>query len=172
MFNIGVPELLIILAIALIVFGPNKLPELAKAFGKAMREFKKATDEVKESFEAETRDLEEIKSNLTESNILADFTQNIKDSMEPTAETPESTASFESPAPSASSETPHPQESSTSTESPALPEQGTLPLFSRSVDPFVDPLPVEEALPRAEEGKAKRETEKPKAAKEEVPTHG
>jgi TatA/E family protein of Tat protein translocase len=53
MFNIGLPELLIIVAIALIVFGPNKLPELAKAFGRAMREFKKATEEVKESFEAE-----------------------------------------------------------------------------------------------------------------------
>ena len=62
MFNIGLPEILIIGAIALIVFGPNKLPELAKALGRAMREFKKATDEVKESFEAETRDLEEIKS--------------------------------------------------------------------------------------------------------------
>jgi sec-independent protein translocase protein TatA len=66
MFNIGLPELLIIVAIALIVFGPNKLPELAKAFGRAMREFKKATEEVKESFEAETRDLEELKSTLTE----------------------------------------------------------------------------------------------------------
>jgi sec-independent protein translocase protein TatA len=66
MFNIGLPELLIIVAIALIVFGPNKLPELAKAFGKAMREFKKATEEMKESFEAETRDLEEIKSTLNE----------------------------------------------------------------------------------------------------------
>ena len=65
MFNIGLPELLIILAIALIVFGPNKLPELAKAVGKAMREFKKATDEVKESFVTETKDLEEVKDSLT-----------------------------------------------------------------------------------------------------------
>jgi TatA/E family protein of Tat protein translocase len=64
MFNIGLPELLIIVAIALIVFGPNKLPELAKAFGRAMREFKKATEEVKESFEAETKDLEELKVGL------------------------------------------------------------------------------------------------------------
>jgi Tat protein translocase TatB subunit len=66
MFNIGFPELLIIVAIALIVFGPNKLPELARAFGRAMREFKKATEEVKESFEAETKDLEELKSTLIE----------------------------------------------------------------------------------------------------------
>ena len=77
MFNIGLPELLIILAIALIVFGPNKLPELARAFGRAMREFKKATDEVKESFEAETRDLDDLRTTLTEekNRFLADLAQ-------------------------------------------------------------------------------------------------
>ena len=85
MFNIGIPELLIIVAIALIVFGPNKLPELAKAFGRAMREFKKATEEVKESFEAETKDLEEIKHTLTDENLLADLAEEVS-SPEPTAE--------------------------------------------------------------------------------------
>ena len=69
MFNIGLPELLIIVAIALIVFGPNKLPELAKALGRAMREFRKATEEVKESFEAETRDLEEIKHTISGNHL-------------------------------------------------------------------------------------------------------
>lgn len=77
MFNIGLPELLIIGAIALIVFGPNKLPELAKAFGRAMREFKKATEEVKESFEAETRDLEEIKNTITDENLVQDLAREI-----------------------------------------------------------------------------------------------
>jgi TatA/E family protein of Tat protein translocase len=85
MFNIGLPELLIIVAIALIVFGPNKLPELAKAFGRAMREFKKATEEVKESFEAETKDLEELKHNLTDENLLADFAEQVS-SPEPATE--------------------------------------------------------------------------------------
>ena len=75
MFNIGLPEMLMILAIALIVFGPNKLPELAKAFGRAMREFKKATEEVKESFREETKDLEEIRSNMTQDNLLTDLAQ-------------------------------------------------------------------------------------------------
>ena len=87
MFNIGLPELLIIGAIALIVFGPNKLPELAKALGRAMREFKKATDEVKESFEAETRDLEEIKSTITEENVLGDLAREISSLEEPSPET-------------------------------------------------------------------------------------
>lgn len=87
MFNIGVPELLIIGAIALIVFGPNKLPELAKAFGRAMREFKKATEEVKESFEAETRDLEEIKSTVADENVLGDLAKEISTLEEPSSET-------------------------------------------------------------------------------------
>jgi TatA/E family protein of Tat protein translocase len=90
MFNIGLPELLIIAAIALIVFGPNKLPELAKAFGRAMREFRKATEEVKESFEAETKDLEELKDTLTQENLLADLAEDIATSTEPSTESPPS----------------------------------------------------------------------------------
>lgn len=43
--DIGVPELLIIFAIALIVFGPRKLPELGSSVGQAIREFKKAVNE-------------------------------------------------------------------------------------------------------------------------------
>jgi len=100
MFNIGIPELLIIVAIALIVFGPNKLPELAKAFGRAMREFKKATEEVKESFEAETKDLEEIKHTLTDENLLADLAEEVSSPEPPTEETStqqEHSVPFETP---------------------------------------------------------------------------
>jgi len=110
MFNIGIPELLIIVAIALIVFGPNKLPELAKAFGRAMREFKKATEEVKESFEAETKDLEEIKHTMTDENLLADLAEEVS-SPEPTTE--ETSAQQE---PSAPAETPPVEEASAQTE--------------------------------------------------------
>ncbi len=42
MFGIGVPELLVILVIALLVFGPGKLPEIGSALGKGIRDFKKA----------------------------------------------------------------------------------------------------------------------------------
>ena len=130
MFNIGLPELLIIVAIALIVFGPNKLPELAKAFGKAMREFKKATEEVKESFEAETKDLEELKDTLTQENLLADLAEDIATSTEPSTETPPSekgTGTSEAATEAiadhealVSSETPSQQVISTPTEDPEV----------------------------------------------------
>jgi TatA/E family protein of Tat protein translocase len=117
MFNIGLPELLIIVAIALIVFGPNKLPELAKAFGRAMREFKKATEEVKESFEAETKDLEEFKHTLADENLLADLAEQITPP-EPAAE--ETSAQ---PEPSAPSETPPLQGASSQTEEEKVEEK-------------------------------------------------
>ena len=49
MFGIGVPELLLILALALIVFGPGKLPDVGRAVGKSLSEFRNATREVKDS---------------------------------------------------------------------------------------------------------------------------
>jgi sec-independent protein translocase protein TatA len=48
MFNFSVPELMVILVIALVVFGPSKLPEIGKAVGKSLREFKSATTDVHE----------------------------------------------------------------------------------------------------------------------------
>jgi Tat protein translocase TatB subunit len=51
MFGIGFPELLLIMAIALIVVGPSKLPDLARALGRGYAEFRKATTELKETFD-------------------------------------------------------------------------------------------------------------------------
>ena len=58
--SLGVPELLLIFAIILIVFGPRKIPEIGRMLGKAMGEFRKATDDLKNTIEREVR-LEELK---------------------------------------------------------------------------------------------------------------
>ena len=63
MFGIGLPELFIIVVIAIIVIGPDKLPDLARAVGKGIGEFRRATDEIKSSFDADD-DLREIKTQL------------------------------------------------------------------------------------------------------------
>ncbi|MGD0782397.1 MAG: TatA/E family twin arginine-targeting protein translocase [Candidatus Aminicenantales bacterium] len=70
--NIGLPEMILIMTVALIVFGPKKLPEIGRTIGKAIREFKKSTEEIKDRFEEQIKmdelkdirnDLKDIKSN-------------------------------------------------------------------------------------------------------------
>jgi sec-independent protein translocase protein TatA len=63
--SIGMPELIIIFVIALIIFGPRKLPELGRSLGKSIAEFKKASNELKSTLEEEIR-LEEQRSTLEE----------------------------------------------------------------------------------------------------------
>jgi TatA/E family protein of Tat protein translocase len=89
MFGIGMPEFLLIMAIALIVIGPKKLPDLAKSLGKALGEFKKATSELKDSLEIDkplsdakrsfdnlNKDFNksELQNSIDEKNLLKDTT--------------------------------------------------------------------------------------------------
>lgn len=70
MFGLGVPELIVIFVIALVVFGPKKLPDLGKALGRGIAEFKRASQEVKDTIETEVRaaessiDLAKLKSEV------------------------------------------------------------------------------------------------------------
>jgi Tat protein translocase TatB subunit len=66
MFGIGMPELIIIFVIALIIIGPKKLPDLARALGKGMAEFRKATNEIKSNLDMED-ELKGIEEELTDS---------------------------------------------------------------------------------------------------------
>jgi Tat protein translocase TatB subunit len=65
MFGIGMPELILIAVVALIVLGPKKLPDLAKSMGRAVREFKKATSELKETLQVDS-EFSEVKKAFTE----------------------------------------------------------------------------------------------------------
>ncbi len=68
--SIGMPELIIIFVIALIIFGPRKLPELGKSLGKSIAEFKKASNELRNTLEEEIR-LEEQKESAAKQAAAA-----------------------------------------------------------------------------------------------------
>jgi len=58
--SLGIPELILIFIVALLVFGPKRLPEIGRTLGKAIGEFKKATDDLKNTIEREVQ-VEEMK---------------------------------------------------------------------------------------------------------------
>ena len=63
--SIGMPELLIILTLALIIFGPRKLPELGRSLGKSLGEFKRASNELRNTLDEEIRIEEERSQRAT-----------------------------------------------------------------------------------------------------------
>ncbi len=90
MFGLGIPELLVIFVIALIVFGPKKLPELGKSIGRAMSEFKRATDEFQDQVRTEMKEVEKTADIKDEIKQIGDGLHTaLKDGPAPWA-TPES----------------------------------------------------------------------------------
>ncbi len=77
MGSLGMQEIIVIFVLALIVFGPRKLPELGKSLGKGLAEFKKASNELKQTWEEEVR-LEKEREAMTE--IAKDTSDSLKDS--------------------------------------------------------------------------------------------
>jgi sec-independent protein translocase protein TatB len=75
---LSIPHMIVVFVVVLVVFGPQKLPELARSFGKLMAEFRKASSDFKNAFEEEMRDLErqariaELKKQVAEANAAAD----------------------------------------------------------------------------------------------------
>ena len=88
MFNLGMPEIILILVVALIVLGPKKLPEMAKSLGKGLREFRKAADDLKDSIE---KDLRQDPSKPSAPNLIKPDTEP-QAPAEPKADTPGDTA--------------------------------------------------------------------------------
>jgi sec-independent protein translocase protein TatA len=60
MFGLGISELMVIFVIALVVFGPKRLPALGRSVGRAIAEFKKASQEFKDSVKEEMKEMEKI----------------------------------------------------------------------------------------------------------------
>jgi sec-independent protein translocase protein TatA len=71
--SVGTPELIIIFVIALIVFGPRKLPELGKSLGKSLAEFKRASNELKNTLDEEIRQEERKQQQVQEPPRVAEF---------------------------------------------------------------------------------------------------
>jgi len=76
MFGIGFPELILIMAVALIVVGPDKLPDLAKSLGKGIAELKKAASSLKESLH---EDEEEVKTPVWDQQDTAEHPKKLLD---------------------------------------------------------------------------------------------
>jgi sec-independent protein translocase protein TatB len=84
MFGIGLPEMILILALALIVVGPDKLPDLARSMAKGLMELKKTAEGLKASFAEEGNPLNDIRPDLEEAakslkNNLLELPQNKRD---------------------------------------------------------------------------------------------
>jgi len=86
MFGIGLPEMIVILAVALIVVGPDKLPELARSLAKGVQELKKTVNQVKENFNEEGNVLDDVKKTVNQvkedlgkdGNILSDVKEELQ----------------------------------------------------------------------------------------------
>jgi len=82
--SLGMPELIVIFVIALIIFGPRKLPELGKSLGKSIAEFKRASNELKSTLEEEIR----IEEQKTKQDEAAKAAQAPPVSMPPVSDAP------------------------------------------------------------------------------------
>lgn len=85
MFNFGWMELLLILGVALVIFGPGKLPELGQTLGKAIREFKGAVNNIDADIKKEVNDLQndirDIKDAVDLKSTIQDIQNDVKDAV-------------------------------------------------------------------------------------------
>lgn len=90
--NIGATELILILGVALIVFGPGKLPELGNMLGKTLREFKGAINNIDEDIKREVKDIKdevnEVKEMVDVRSTIQDIQNDVKNAVKIDLDTP------------------------------------------------------------------------------------
>ena len=118
--SIGMPELILIFIVALLVFGPKKLPEIGKSIGKGLAEFKRASDDLKRTIESE------IEQGKNEASSVKETFTGVRKSLEETVSVGSNYAAEGGPAPAAAS-----------TETAAAPPPATAPAQpdSRPIEP-------------------------------------
>ena len=67
---LGMPEMMFIMVLALVLFGPKELPQIGRKVGKAIREFQKASSELKTTFEREMQNLEQETNSVKELSLI------------------------------------------------------------------------------------------------------
>ena len=143
---LSVPHMIVIFIVVLVVFGPQKLPELARSFGKLMAEFRKASGDFKSAFEEEMRDLErqarvaELKKQAAESIAAAEAITN------GTATPPATLAS-----PAGTESIPDSRPDERITEAPVIvPSTDSIPRLDASLPETAHQTAVEVAVPSVE----------------------
>jgi Tat protein translocase TatB subunit len=90
-FNLGFFEMVVIFIVALLVVGPRKLPDLGKSLGKSLREFRKATEDLKSNWEEQVREAEtsvsDVRTTLNEVKSDIEATATLDEPPQPPAET-------------------------------------------------------------------------------------
>src|SRR5262245_25663922 len=109
MGQLGFSEMLVIFVVALLVFGPKKLPELGKSLGKGIREFRKATDELKSTWDEQVRDIQaplsDVKRDLNDMghDLKSDLYKSVEAESSTTPTTPHQTHEPTSASPTSAS---------------------------------------------------------------------
>ena len=174
---LSIPHMIVVFLVVLVVFGPQKLPELARSFGKLMAEFRKASGDFKNAFEEEMRDLErqtrlaELKKQAAEAVAAANAAANVNGEASAAP-----VATLESPTGTEATPNPYPLEQVT--DAPVItPVAEAVPRLDVAAGESVSAVEEELAAEAKQselnfsDQKPKRESVGAKAAAESDPTH-
>lgn len=129
---LGIPELIFIFVLALLIFGPRKLPELGRTFGKSMAEFRRASNDLKSTFQREmdtidreSQDLKDVADDVKQDLNTADYYDSFPDDYDSTSDRDQTSTTSSASSRPASPETVSSQsEDASTTGSPTVASTG------------------------------------------------